>query len=82
MHLTETGLIKFWMHHSYKPSACLKKTSSSQAKISPIQLADLTSAFFILGIGLSLSTLAFLLELFRQNFKKAQGDHKNNFVVC
>jgi hypothetical protein len=28
----------------------------------PIQLGDLTGAFFILGIGVSLGTAAFLLE--------------------
>lgn len=61
--LAETGLHKFWMYHSFKlPHQCLVK-SNSKAKVAPIPLADLVSAFFILGVGTASSFFVFLVEL-------------------
>ncbi len=43
---------------------------SPEAKDVPIKMVDLTSAFLILGIGLSLSILCFLLELIVSKYKR------------
>jgi ionotropic glutamate receptor len=46
---------------------CLAKSNES-ARQKPIKLVDLTSAFFILGIGVSLALLSFLTEVFYFRF--------------
>ena len=64
MDLFESGLMRFWAK-TVVPMAdkCLttkkRRTSSRQV---PIYLVDLTSAFLILGVGLGLAILTFLLE--------------------
>ena len=65
MELRETGLPSFWNKMSM-PAAARKCFVKSKPRASsnqvPIQLNDLTGAFFILGIGYSLTLLAFLAE--------------------
>lgn len=50
---------------------CLAKKESKSSSVSqvPIRLEDLTSAFLILGLGLGMSVLCFLLELIRKRFE-------------
>lgn len=66
MELRENWLLHYYSNEGlYVPGAsdnCLKEKKKS-AKDVPIKLVDLTSAFLILGIGLGLATLFFLLEL-------------------
>jgi ionotropic glutamate receptor len=65
MLLWESGLLPFWVKGSIpRASKCFSKTNqrSVTSRQDPIILKDLTSAFFILGIGLGLATFAFLVE--------------------
>ena len=48
---------------------CLDKKEKA-AKEVPIKLVDLTSAFLILGIGLGLATLCFLIEIIVAKYQK------------
>jgi len=60
----EAGLVDHWKK-VYIPSIgqCdLNNYQKSQKKTKPIRLIELSSAFFVLGIGLGLSILAFLME--------------------
>ena len=62
--LMEAGLVDHWKK-VYIPSIgqCdLNTYQNSQKKTKPIRLIELSSAFFVLGIGLGLSILAFLME--------------------
>ena len=74
MELRENGLLDYYSNQVlYIPGSggseqCLKKKKNS-AKDVPIKLVDLTSAFFILGIGTGLSILCFLLELIVGKYK-------------
>lgn len=67
MELWETGLNRIWVYNELpKAQVCLtnvKRNHQQQAPQTPIKLVDLTSAFFVLGIGISLSFLAFIVEL-------------------
>jgi len=75
MELRENGLLDFYSNEVlYTPGSggsdqCIKKQKKS-AKDVPIKLVDLTSAFFILGIGLGLAILCFLLELIVGKYKR------------
>ncbi|XP_057374712.1 ionotropic receptor 93a-like [Daphnia carinata] len=66
MNLWETGLIFFWGNRAIgvaRAGECFDgKRQKSEAKQISIRLADLTSAFVILGIGLGLALLCFSLE--------------------
>ena len=64
MDLWESGLMRFWVNNLIpKAYECFADNKRRVARLSPIQLSDLTSAFLILGIGVGLATLSFLLEL-------------------
>ena len=39
-----------------------QKNNKGDGKVKPIKLIELSSAFLVLGVGLSLSTLTFLVE--------------------
>ena len=75
MELREYGLLDYYANDAlYIPGSresdqCFKKQKKS-AKNVPIKLVDLTSAFFILGIGTGLSILCFLLELIVGKYKR------------
>ena len=63
----ETGLARYWVKERVpKADECYRSADKIQ-KVStrevPIHLHDLTSAFLILGIGIGLAALSFLLEL-------------------
>ena len=67
MDLWESGLIRYWVNERvpkadecYRSSDKIQKVSTREV---PIHLHDLTSAFLILGIGIGLAALSFLLEL-------------------
>ncbi|KAI9556275.1 hypothetical protein GHT06_018849 [Daphnia sinensis] len=66
MNLWETGLVFFWGNRAIgvaRAAECFDgKRQKSQAQQISIRLADLTSAFVILGIGLGLALLCFSLE--------------------
>ena len=70
--LWETGLPLCWVKNSVtRAPKCFDKIKPrvTVERKSPIQLGDLTGAFFILGIGVSLGAAAFLLEK-QQQLKK------------
>ena len=63
----ETGLSRYWVNElvpkadeCYRYADKIQKVSTRQV---PIHLHDLMSAFLILGIGIGLAALSFLLEL-------------------
>lgn len=58
----------YWLKNNL-PSVdkCLAKSKES-ARQKPIKLVDLTSAFFILGIGVSLALFSFFMEVFYFHF--------------
>ena len=62
----ESGLVDYWTKDvTPKAENCFatKRPKKESIKLVPIHLYDLTSAFLILGIGIGLATLCFLLEL-------------------
>nr|CAH0102497.1 unnamed protein product [Daphnia galeata] len=65
MLLWESGQIPFWVNGVIPQAPKCFTQSNPRRDLSrqvPIQLKDLMSAFFILGLGLSLATLVFLME--------------------
>jgi ionotropic glutamate receptor len=66
MEVWETGLPTFWVKNAMPQARqCFsksKKPALSSSRQVPIRLNDLEGAFLILGIGLGLATLVFLLE--------------------
>jgi len=60
----EAGLVDHWKTvYILSIGQCdLNTYQKSKKKTKPIRLIELSSAFFVLGIGLGLSILAFLLE--------------------
>lgn len=66
MHFSETGLLRQivktlpWIP---KSDECFVDASKKKAKVTSIKLIDLTSAFFILGVGVTLSLISYLVEL-------------------
>ena len=85
MELRENGLLDYYSNQGlYVPGSggadqCFKKKKNS-AKNVPIKLVDLTSAFFILGIGTGLAILCFLLELIVGKYKR-EMETKNAVVA-
>lgn len=55
-----------------KANECFADEKNRVSRLVPIRLSDLTSAFLILGIGIGLATLSFLLELIYYNMAKKQ----------
>ena len=74
MELRENGLLDYYGNQvlfvagSGGSEQCFTE-KSPEAKDVPIRMVDLTSAFLILGIGLTLSILCFLLELIVSKYK-------------
>ena len=82
MDLWESGLLRHWMNELIpKAEKCFAKRSTKRKKESarqvPIRLPDLVSAFLILGIGVGLAILCFLLELIYANFKRHSNLQKH-----
>ena len=65
MDMWELGLMRHWVKElTPKAEICFAaKNQEKTARQVPIRLSDLISAFLILGIGLGLATLIFLLDL-------------------
>ena len=66
MDLWASGLMRFWVNTQPtipKADQCFADSKPRVSRLVPIQLSDLTSAFLILGIGIALATLSFVLEL-------------------
>ena len=71
MDLWESGLLRFWIKElTPKAEECFASRKKESARQVPIRLPVLTSAFLILGIGVGLAILCFLLELIYANFKR------------
>ena len=72
MELWEFGLVEHWMKEATpKAEECFAiRKPDKFFRLNPIHLFDLTSAFFILGIGVALATLCFLLELVYRRVKR------------
>ena len=72
--LVETGLTRFWVKSlSTIPRAdeCMADNKRAVTRrVRPIQLSDLTSAFLILGIGIGLAILTFLIETIYSTWKR------------
>jgi hypothetical protein len=65
LNLQEIGLVNFWdTWFRPMPPQCTGKpqTGNKTKKLSPLSLKNLTGAFVVLLVGLSLSLLAFLCE--------------------
>ena len=64
-YLWETGLISYWASKTIPKISekCISGSDKKEAAVAPIKTVDLISAFLILGIGIGVSVLAFLLEL-------------------
>ena len=72
MLLWESGQLPFWVNNGVpQASKCFAKSNPRKnlSRQVPIQLKDLMSAFFILGVGLSLAVFAFLVEKISYYFK-------------
>ncbi len=74
MELWETGLVRFWVKEvSPNAEKCYPtKGQKKSARQVPIYLSDLISAFFILGVGLGMAKLAFILELLNKKWHTAR----------
>lgn len=61
----ETGILDVWKKNNV-PSMdrCKLPNQGRDRKPTPITLAQLSSAFLILGIGLALALFSFLIEIF------------------
>ncbi|XP_046454942.1 glutamate receptor 3-like [Daphnia pulex] len=73
LELCETGLIRFWTNNLPtipKADECFAENKRRVSRPVPIQLTDLISAFLILGIGLGLATLIFLLEKIHSKWQR------------
>ena len=77
----ETGLGDYWRKkHSPPPYKCFITNNPERPKNAPLKLEDLSSAFFILGIGIGLSIFVFIVEkivayyFFQSN---CRGVHRN-----
>ena len=57
------GLLDFWTNKKYqqKGQQCLTIVEP-KTKLKPIKLTDTKGAFLVLGIGLGLSTIVFIVE--------------------
>ena len=84
--MRENGLLDYYSNEVlYVPGSggseqCFKNQKSA-AKDTPIKLVDLTSAFFVLGIGLGLSILCFLIELIVSKYKKEMQLRNTTVIV-
>ncbi|XP_046461642.1 glutamate receptor ionotropic, kainate glr-3-like [Daphnia pulex] len=67
LELYQTGLVGHWRkRYSFGESPCESQKKNKSKKLRRLNLQDLASAFFILGIGVLISFLVFLAEQFRR----------------
>lgn len=67
MNLWETGLPKYWAKEIVQNAGtkCLNKNEKPKtSSAAGIKLEDLISAFLILGVGIGLALVSFMIELF------------------
>lgn len=68
-----SGTVSYMMRKNYPLATTCRTDNPPETKIRPLALADLAAAFFILGIGLSLSILGFVIEIwFRWMINRVQ----------
>ena len=86
MAMWEYGLLDHWVEEAFHiPGAekCFVKEKST--KKAAIKLVDLTGAFLILGIGLGLATLCFLIErivfVYQRGMKEMQQEQCKSVVA-
>ena len=88
MNLWEFGLLEHWVKEvTPKAEECFStKKRDKSIQLIPIYLYDLTSAFLILGIGVGLATLCFLLELVyvrvKRHYSHSERTKKINIVIA
>ncbi len=71
--MLETGILRFVVNHLPtipRADECLAENKRRVSRPVPIQLTDLISAFLILGIGMGLATLIFLLEKIHSKWRR------------
>lgn len=69
----ETGLVDVWkMNHVPSMERCKLGNQGKNKKPTAITLVQLSSAFVVLGIGLSLAVFSFLLEIILSHFKRGK----------
>jgi hypothetical protein len=74
LELYQTGLVEHWRKkYSYgQTSPCQSQKKNKSNKLRRLNLKDLASAFFILGLGISVSLLLFLVEQCRRALQHRQ----------
>ena len=71
MDLWESGLLRFWIKElTPQAEKCFAKRKKESARQVPIRLYHLVSAFLILGIGIGLAVLSFLIKLIYAEFNR------------
>ena len=72
MNMMEFGLNDYWVKEiTPKAAECFVTEKPGKiVRLVPIHLYDLISAFLILGIGIGMATLCFLLELIYMRVKR------------
>ena len=69
MQSLEVGLVPYWFSkHTPNIDKCRVDIEKPQGKIKSIKLYDMASAFLVIGFGVALSFLAFLLEIIHHHF--------------
>ena len=59
------GLVEYWKKlNIMNIDMCMLDKKKAEGNPKPIKLIELSSAFFVLGVGIALSTLVFLIERF------------------
>ncbi len=66
LRINSAGLLEYWKKkNSMNMDMCkLDKFKADGGKVKPVKLVELSSAFFVLGVGLTASTFVFLIERF------------------
>lgn len=63
--MNSAGLVEYWKKRSsMNIDMCMLGKTKAEGKPKPIKLIELSSAFFVLGVGIALSTVTFLIERF------------------
>ena len=85
MEMWEFGLLDHWTDETFHvPNAekCFDVKQRKSTKNVPIKLVDLTGAFLILGIGLGLAVLCFLLEIIVAKYQREMKQQQRKLKVA
>ena len=75
MDLYKIGLLRFWVKQlTPQTEECFLKRKKKSARQVPIRLSHLVSAFLILGIGVGLAIISFVLGLIYAKFKRHSNE--------